>query len=143
MIPQYVPPPPQTVPAEIQTINADQQQRLESPEQSIINNINQGQYGDGFTAGQDLKNCVEGIGEGVAEAEKAKDKADENEESINAAKGPGYADHPPDVSSPETDVAASKKSMPEQQSSSPNNTEQSADSGQSNDGGYDYYNGIG
>jgi len=141
MIPQYVPPPQQTVPAEVKTINAPH--RFESPEQSVINDVNQGKYGDGFKASQDLNNCIEDIGDGVAEAKRAKDRGEENENLINAAKSPGYTDHPPDVPSPETNATAAKKTMPEQQPSSSESAGQSADSGQSNDGGYDYYNGIG
>jgi len=160
MIPQYIPPPQQPVPAEIRTINADKQ-RLESPEQSFeqnfIDDYNQKHYDDGLTLSigqpkqaqpdkeqqmQDLNNSVEGIADGVAEFERAKEKREENENLINAAKGPGYADHPPDVPSPEKDVAAAKKTMPEQQSSPSESTGQSADSGQNNDRGYDYYNGI-
>jgi len=155
-----MPPPPQIVPAEIRTINANQQ-RLESPEQSFeqnfIDDFNQRHNGDGLTASigqpeqaqpdkgqqmQDLNNCVENIGDGVAEAKRAKDRSEENENLSNAVKGPGYADHPPDVSLPEKDVAATKKTIPEQKSSPSESAGQSADSGQSNDRGYDYYNGI-
>ena len=155
----YTPPPPQqSVPAEVQIINDNQQQRFESPEQSAIDSINQGHYGDGFTASikqpeqaqpdrrqqmQDLNNSVEGIADGVAEFERAKEKREENENLSNAAKGPGYADNPPDVPSPKTDVAAARETMPEQQSSSSESVGQPADSGKSNDGGYNHYSGYG
>jgi hypothetical protein len=73
---------------------------LESPEQSIINDVNQGHYGDGFTASigqpeqahpdnrqqmQDLSKSVEGIGEGVAAFPEAKNNADRRNDEESAA----------------------------------------------------------
>jgi len=134
MISEYIPP-PQNVPAEIQTIDAPH--RLESPEQSVINDVNQGKYGNGFTASQDLNKSVEGIAEGVAGAKEAKDRAEENEEQSNATKGPGHADY--------TDPPAfEQKETPTQEANAPSESRgESADSSPSNDNGYDYYNGIG
>jgi hypothetical protein len=171
MVYGYVPPPP-PVPAEIRTIDANQQERLESPEQSMINNINQGHYGDRFSASlekpeqtqpdknqqmQDLNNTVEDIGKGGAALADAKNRAEQRKDEDAAITGnrdvaAGTGGEPP----PDPEGAAGKaasgqgfKTMPDQdtaakQESSPSESSgESADKGLSNDrGDYDYYNGI-
>jgi hypothetical protein len=102
----YTPPPVDVQPAEIQTIDANQQQQFSSPEQSAISDINSGKYGEGFTAGmpessqnntlqnaRDLNESVEGIGQGAASLAEASKKGEEISNLDNALQGPGYADH--------------------------------------------------
>jgi hypothetical protein len=102
----YTSPPVDIQPAEIQTIDANQQQQFSSPEQSAISDINLGKYGEGFTASMpessqdnafqdacDLNENVEGIGQGAANLAEASKKGEEVSNLDNALQDPGYADH--------------------------------------------------
>ena len=104
------PPPPQPapVPAQVQTVSAAHAQRLASPEQSVINDVNAGKYGKGFTAGmpnaaqqktQNAMNAAQNAGsvaKGIGDARNQRNINQENNSPIR--KGPGYADHPPNKS---------------------------------------------
>ena len=95
-------PQPASVPAQVETISAADAQRLASPEQSVINDINSGKYGNGFTASmpssqqaKDLQKSVEGILEGAGKLGGARSKGEEVIARDNALRGPGYTDRPP------------------------------------------------
>ena len=98
MIPNYTPPPPQPAPAEVQTINAEQAQRLASPEQSIINNVNQKGFAVRVPNSQaqagDLNKSIEGIAKGVGELGTARSKGDAARARSNALRGPSFTDRP-------------------------------------------------
>ena len=102
MIPNYTPPPPQPAPAQVQTISAAHAQRLSSPGQSVINNINSGQYGKGMTArmpnqqqqAKDLNKSVEGIAKGVGKLGTARSASETIKAQSKAAQGPGFTDRP-------------------------------------------------
>jgi len=88
MIPQDMPPPPQTESAEIQIISNDHQQRLESPLQNAINNFNPNGAAptisfeqakdvqpDRKQQTQDLINRAKDLSEAAAAAREAKNNA--------------------------------------------------------------------
>jgi hypothetical protein len=102
----YTPPPVEPVPAEIQTIDANHHLRFDTLEQSVMNDINSGKYGEGFSVSfpkdgqsdmsqnaRDLQESVEGIGSGIGSLKEASQKGEEVSNLNNALQGPGYADH--------------------------------------------------
>ena len=153
MVSGYVPPPPQTVPAEIRTIDADHYQRLDSPLQNEINNFNpdgtapvlryeqpeQAQPDNGKRE-QDLNDNVEDIAGGVAKAREMQDESEKRKDAHTAemlgkdgVNSSGGGEPPSDP-----EEATTKQERPPSESSG-----ESTDKGQSNDcGDYDYYNGI-
>ena len=113
------PPHPAPVPAQVQTVNAAHAQRLASPVQSVINDINSGKYGKGFTASMpnamNAANDWGSVAHGIGDARNRRNINREN--NSPSRKGPEYAIRPPDKSSGNNAIANVKvKSANSQQS---------------------------
>jgi len=148
MISQYIPP-PEPVPADYRTIDANDRQRTESPFQNEIENFNpdgsapvinieqaKESQPDNKQQIQDIDNNVNGIGEAAGGLAKAKNEAEQKKEedaAITANKdvAAGSGGEPPH--NPEEKA---EKNQSE-------NKEQSAGSAPGEDNGYDYYSGYG
>ena len=135
------PPPPQPapVPAQIQAVNASHAQRLVSPEQSMISDINSGKYGKGFTASmpdsmqrtRDVSNAAQNAGSVAKGIGEAKDRSNINRErnsALNSQKNvPGQ--HPPSKGNKGIESARAKTAANGQQSTSRSASQSSSNKG--------------
>ena len=119
------PPPPQPapVPAQIQTVNAAHAQRLASPGQTVVNSVNSGNYGKGFTASmpnsaqptaaqrtQNAMNALKDAGSVAQGIGNARNQRNINRDNNSPSrKGPGYTQKPPDKSSGNNKAIANMK----------------------------------
>ena len=143
MLPQqHATPPPQPAPAQVETINAADAQRLASPlEQSVINDVNSGKHGKGFTASmpnttqqnmQNVKSAAQNAGSIAKGFQDAKKQININDEINNAvsSRKPGYTQRPPDKSAGNKAIANMKaKSANGQQTTSQNASQASQNKG--------------
>jgi|GEM_PF-3998506 len=107
MIPNYTPP-PQPAPAEVQTVNAAQAQRLASPTQSVIKSINQGQYGKGFTA------SMPNSAQQPSAIQKTQNAMNASKNAGSVAKGIGDARNQRNINSERNSALNSQKNVPAQ-----------------------------
>jgi hypothetical protein len=123
----------------VQTINAAHAQRLASPGQSVINDVNSGKYGKGFTASmpdsmqktRDVSNAAQNAGSVAKGIGEAKDRSNINRErnsALNSQKNvPGQ--YPPSKGNKGIESARAKTAANGQQSTSRSASQSSSNKG--------------